>query len=134
LPKFPETASFHGVDKLRSVIACGRNFGETQMRGVRQLLAVAGVVALATVGGAAAQTSAPADAGLRSFAQADKPSAVTRVKIWTRAKLDAAKKRWAANNEKFTDCQKQLVEHRKTKRLSLHRQGDFLQNCMQRKP
>lgn len=104
------------------------------MHGVRRWLAAAGIVLLAAVGSAAAQTSAPANGGSQSFAQADKPSTVTRVKTWTRARLDAAKKRWAADNAKFTDCQKQLLEQRKTKRLSLHKQGRFLQDCMLRKP
>ncbi|MBI3704331.1 MAG: hypothetical protein HY244_10940 [Rhizobiales bacterium] len=104
------------------------------MQDVRRLLAAAGIVLLATMGGAAAQTSAPANVELQSFAQADKPSTATRVKTWTRAKLEAAKKRWAADNAKFTDCQKQLLEQRKTKRLSLHKQGHFLQDCMLRKP
>jgi hypothetical protein len=99
------------------------------------LLAAAGIVVLATVGSAAAQTGAPpANVTLQSFAQADKSSTVTRVKTWTRARLDAAKKRWAADNAKFADCQKQLLEQRKTKRLSLHKQGRFLQDCMNRKP
>ena len=104
------------------------------MHKVGRLLAAAGIVALATIGSAAAQTSAPANVGLQSFAQANKPSTVTRVKIWTRSRLEAAKKRWAADNAKFTDCQKQLLEQRKTKRLSLHKQGHFLQDCMLRKP
>ena len=104
------------------------------MHGGRRLLAAAGIVVLATMGSAAGQTSAPANIGLQSFAKADKPSTVTRVKTWTRAKLEAAKKRWAADNAKFTDCQKQLLEQRKTKRLSLHKQGQFLQDCMLRKP
>ena len=104
------------------------------MHGVRRLLAAAGIVVLTTMGSVAAPTSAPANSGLQSFAQADKPSTVTRVKTWTRAKLEAAKKRWAEDNAKFTDCQKQLLEQRKTKRLSLHKQGHFLQDCMNRKP
>ena len=105
------------------------------MHKVGRLLAAAGIVVLAKIGSVSAQTVAPAvDAGLQSFAQADKPSTVTRVKTWTRARLEAAKKRWAADNAKFTDCQKQLLEQRKTKRLSLHKQGQFLQACMQRKP
>ncbi len=108
------------------------------MHGVRRLLAAAGIVSfaiLATVAGASAQTVVPpGHVGLQSFAQADKQSAVTRVKTWTRAKLEAAKKRWAADNAKFQDCQKQLLEQKKTKRLSLHKQGQFLQACMNRKP
>ncbi len=104
------------------------------MHGVRRLLAAAGIVVLATVSSAAAQTNVPANVGLQAFAQADKPSTVTRVKTWTRAKLEAAKKRWAEDNAKFADCQKQLLEQRKKKRLSLHKQGHFLQDCMLRKP
>jgi hypothetical protein len=105
------------------------------MHGVRQLLAAAGIVVLATVGSAVAQTGAPTTTtGLQSFAQTDKPSTVTRVKIWTRSKLEAAQKRWAEDNAKFADCQKQLLEQRKTKRFSLHKQGHFLQDCMNRKP
>ena len=104
------------------------------MYGVRRLLAAVGIVVLATIGSAAAQTSAPANVGLQSFAQADKPSTATRVKTWTRAKLEAAKKRWAEDNAKFADCQKQLLEQRKTSRLSLHQQGHLLQDCMNRKP
>lgn len=105
------------------------------MHGMRRLLAAAGVVVLATIGSAAAQTGAPAAImGAQSFAQADKPSMAKRVKTWTRARLEAAKKRWAEDNQKFSDCQKQLLEQRKTKRLSLHKQGYFLQTCMNRKP
>ena len=103
------------------------------MRSVGQWLAVTGVVVFATVGSVAVPAAAPAiDVAAQSFAQADKPSTVTRVKTWTRAKLDAAKKRWAADKAKFEDCQKQLVEQRKTKRMSVHRQGHFLQECMNR--
>jgi hypothetical protein len=116
------------------MIVVERTFGDRKMHGVRRLLAAAGIVVLATIGSAAAQTGAPANGGLQSFAQADKPSTATRVKTWTRARLEAAKKRWAADNAKFADCQKQLLEQRKTKRLSLHKQGHFLQDCMNRKP
>ncbi len=105
------------------------------MHGIRRLLAATGVVVLATIGSAAAQTGVPAaQVGLQSFAQADRPSMSKRVKFWTRARLEAAKKRWAEDNQKFSDCQKQLLEQRKTKRLSLHKQGYFLQACMNRKP
>ena len=105
------------------------------MRSVGQLLAVTGVVVVATIGSISAQAASPAvDATAQSFAQADKPSTAARVKTWTRAKLDAAKKRWAADKAKFEDCQKQLLEERKTKKLSIHKQGHFLQACMNKKP
>ncbi len=58
----------------------------------------------------------------------------TTTKTWTRAHLEAAKKHWAEDNAKFVDCSKQLADQKKAKRLSLHRQGHFLQDCMNRKP
>lgn len=46
--------------------------------------------------------------------------------------MDAAKKQWTQNEAKFTDCQKQLGDKQKVKRLSLHNQGHFLEKCMSR--
>ena len=93
-----------------------------------------GILFIVTIGGAAAQTapSAP-NSNQTTTGRAQNPSAETRVNSWTRSKLDAAKKRWAQNKEKFTDCQKQLGERQKEKRLSLHNQGHFLERCMSRK-
>jgi len=108
------------------------------MRGLGRLLAVAGVVGLATIGSISAQAgSLAASAATDAYAQATtekKPTVATRVKTWTRAKLDAAKKRWAADKAKFEDCQQQLLEQRKTKRMSIYKQGDFLEHCMNKKP
>ncbi len=109
------------------------------MQGVRRLLAVAGVAALAMIGSVSAQADARASVAMDSYAQAQpapaqKPSVATRVKTWTRAKLEAAKKSWAADKAKFTDCQQKLVEERKTKRMSIHKQGHFLEACMNKKP
>jgi len=73
------------------------------------------------------------NAGLEALAQATSAPVTTRVKTWTRARLAAAQKRWAQNQEKFADCSKQLGELKKTKgRLSLHDRGHFLQECMNR--
>ncbi len=108
------------------------------MRGAGRLLAVAGVAGLAMVGSVSAQTDSRAAAtAAQSYAQAQtetKPSVTMRVKTWTRAKLEAAKKRWATDKAKFEDCQKQLLEQRKTKRMSVYKQGDFLDHCMNKKP
>lgn len=108
------------------------------MRGFGRLLAVAGIVGLATIGSISAQAGAPiSGVAMDSYAQAQpekKPSVTARVKTWTRAKLDAAKKRWAADKVKFEDCQKQLLEQRKAKRMSIYAQGDFLEHCMNKKP
>lgn len=62
------------------------------------------------------------------------PKTTTTTKTWTRARLEAAKKHWAEDNAKFADCSKQLADQKNAKRLSLHRQGHFLQDCMNRKP
>ena len=78
---------------------------------------------------------------LASFAQApamaapDTPPASRseRVKVWTKQRLDAAKKRWAQNKEKFRDCSLKLDEEKKKKRMSLHAQGHFLDTCMREK-
>jgi hypothetical protein len=69
-----------------------------------------------------------------SSSEVSKPTVVSKIKTWTRARLAAAKKRWAEDNAKFTDCSRQLIEQQKVRRLSLHRQGHFLQDCMNRKP
>ena len=80
-------------------------------------------------------TQAPATAQTQSSStEAAKPKASTKIKTWTRARLAAAKKRWAEDNAKFTDCSKQLTDQQKVKPLSLHRQGHFLQDCMTKKP
>ena len=99
------------------------------------MIAAAGVMLIATVGSMSAQAgNAAANSRLYAFAQADKPAMTTRVKTWTRARLAAAKKRWAEDQQKFSDCQRQLDQQQKTKRISLHKQGDFLRSCMIRKP
>jgi hypothetical protein len=105
---------------------------------MRRLLATVGVAVLVTLGGMTAQAGTPAaDAALQSFAQAqpaEKPSMAARVKTWTRAKLEAAKKHWAEDKAKFEACQAQLLETRKAKRMSIYMQGDFLEHCMNKKP
>jgi lysyl-tRNA synthetase class I len=105
------------------------------MRGVRQLLGVVGIAFIATIGIVLAQSAAPAaSSGLKAFAQANERSVTTRVTTWTRARLAAAKKRWAQNQEKFSECVRRLDEQQKAKRLSLHNQGHFLDNCMSQNP
>ena len=66
--------------------------------------------------------------------KSSKTAVRTRVHKWTRERIAAAKKRWAEDQEKFADCQRRLAEVRKTKRLSVYRQVDFLEHCMIKKP
>jgi hypothetical protein len=102
------------------------------MRIVRSWL-LAAAVGLAGIVSVHAPATAQTPAATSS-ADVSKPRMTSKIKTWTRARLDAAKKRWAEDNAKFTDCSKQLAEQQKAKRLSLHRQGHFLQDCMTRKP
>src|SRR5262245_52073277 len=67
-----------------------------------------------------------------AFAQAEKRTATQRLRQWTKARLEAAKKRWARNNAKFSACANELAESRRTRRITIHDQGHFLQECMLR--
>ena len=102
------------------------------MFNLRRLVGVVGILLVATIGSASAQTATSPVIPSQASTQTGNPSAGTRVKAWTRSKLDAAKKQWAQNEAKFTDCQKQLGDKQKVKRLSLHNQGHFLEKCMSR--
>ena len=102
------------------------------MRIVRSCLLAAAVALAGTMAGHA-PTAAQTPAASSSTA-APKATSVAKIKSWTRARLDAAKKRWAADNAKFAACSKQLAEQQETKKVSLHQQGHFMQDCMNRKP
>jgi len=108
-------------------------YGGQVMPNRQRTFGAIGILLIATTSGVSAQTVAPAARPDQAIVQIENPPAGTRVKVWTRSKLDAAKKRWAQNQEKFSDCQKQLGERQKVKRLSLHNQGHFLEQCMLRK-
>jgi len=72
---------------------------------------------------------------LDAYAQAEQPSMTTRAGRWTRARLEAAKRHWAQDQARFSECVVKLDElKKKTKRrISYHDQGHFLQNCMMEK-
>ena len=72
-------------------------------------------------------------AGVNVFAQADRSSAIPRINGWTRARWEAAKKRWAKDQEQFAACVHKLNESREAKRLSYHNQTDFLEKRMREK-
>jgi len=102
------------------------------MRHRRSFVAIGTVLVLAICNGGAAQAGASTEAMFEARAQAE--GSTTRATRWTRERLDAAKKRWAQNQMKFADCSRQLDDQKKTKRLSLHNQGHFLDDCMRRMP
>ena len=91
-----------------------------------------GIGALVFIGPLTKQSATAAEnPGLQSQTQSDKEATTARVKRWTKDRLEAAKKHWAEDQKKFSDCSKKLDELKKTKRrLSFHRQGHFLEKCM----
>jgi hypothetical protein len=63
------------------------------MDDIRRLIGAARVIIIATVRSLSAQPGdAVVNSALDPFAQAEKPVITTRVKTWTRARLEAAKK------------------------------------------
>jgi hypothetical protein len=106
---------------------------EIKMLNMRRVPVVAGVVLMVSFGSTSSHAVAStAHSGLQAYAQATQPPVTTGVKTWTRSRLAAAQKRWAQNQEKFSDCSKQLAEAQKKKRLSIHDRGHFLEGCMYR--
>jgi len=63
-------------------------------------------------------------------AELSSPSMGTRLKKWTRARIPAAKKRWAEDKEKFDECQRRLAATLQMQRFSLQKRLDFLERCM----
>lgn len=71
-----------------------------------------------------------------AIAQAQENVTVTsRVKRWTRTRLEAAKKHWAEDQQRFSECVKELddLKAKSEKRMSYHRQGHLLEKCMMQK-
>lgn len=70
-----------------------------------------------------------------AFAQAENGTVTSRFKRWTRARLEAAKKHWAEDQQRFSECIKELDDLKKksSRRMSYHRQGHFLDKCMREK-
>lgn len=61
---------------------------------------------------------------------AEKPSGLSKVRIWTRERWEAAKKHWAQDNSKFYACNKQWRQQTGGRKYTLHDQRDFLFHCM----
>jgi hypothetical protein len=68
-------------------------------------------------------------------AQVERESVTQRVRRWTRAGLEAAKKRWAEDQQRFSECTNELdaLKKKSAKRISYDRQGRFLEKCMREK-
>ncbi len=98
---------------------------------------VAGILFAVALGGSIAVQKTGVSIAVTSsaFAQQQQNDTISgRVKRWTRARLEAAKKHWAEDQQRFSACVKELddLKAKSKKRISLHRQGHFLESCMQR--
>jgi len=81
--------------------------------------------------GASAQTVEPGTkqvSGQSTFAE--KPSAVSKVNVWKRARWEAARKHWAQDNAKFYACNHQWRRQMGGRKYTLHDQRDFLFHCI----
>jgi hypothetical protein len=70
-----------------------------------------------------------------ALAQAENGTVTSRVMRWTRARLEAAKKHWAEDQQRFSECTRELdgIKKKSGRRMSYHRQGHFLEKCMREK-
>jgi predicted transposase YbfD/YdcC len=93
------------------------------------LIAIAGSIAGGC--GASAQTIQPETKGVPEQSTfVEKPSAVSRVKAWTRARWEDARKHWSHDNAKFYACSNRWREQTSGRKYSLHDQRKFLFQCM----
>ncbi len=83
----------------------------------------------------AATTMLPAQAAPmtaeQAYAQAEKPAKPT-VRARVSARYQAMKARWRADRVKFDNCSGQLADAKKAARMSVHRQVEFMEDCMRR--
>jgi hypothetical protein len=93
------------------------------------LIAIAGSIAGSC--GVSAQTIRP---GTERVSQqstfVEEPPALSRLKAWTRARWEAARKHWSQDNAKFYACSNRWREQTSGRKYSLHDQREFLFQCM----
>lgn len=73
----------------------------------------------------------PMNAAEQAYAQAEKPAKPT-MRARMSSRYEAMKKRWRADRVKFDNCSAQPAEAKKLARMSLHKQVDFMEDCMRR--
>jgi hypothetical protein len=102
-----------------------------QMKIVQAGFLIGMAAMIAGAGGASAQTREPAATIVaEQSTSAGKPSAAAKVRIWTRSRWEAARKRWARDNARFYDCSGKWREQAENRKYSLHDQREFLFQCM----
>jgi hypothetical protein len=103
------------------------------MRPLRVLFCVLSLLFAPAYAAPAAALEESSGEPLQAYAQKN-DAAPTRMRAWTRERWDAARKRWARNQQKFTACSLQLAEKKKERRMSLDTQKHFLNDCMRQQP
>jgi len=100
------------------------------MSHIRFCLAAVVFAAVMNSGTAIAQTSvpqpAPRPAPAASAPDPAKPSTATQVETWTIKQWEAAKKEWAKDKAKWTNCRKQSDQQK----LKGRKSWSFLYKCM----
>ena len=97
-----------------------------------RLCLLVGVIALAVnIAVASAQTREPdARPATGQSSQPGQPSPTAKVRDWTKAQWDAARKHWAQDNARFYACNSTWREQTDGRRFSLRDQREFLFQCM----
>jgi len=103
------------------------------MRDPRCALGIGLLVFALCTNAMARETGPTITRGTDAFAQTD--NVTTRITRWTRDRLEVAKKHWAEDQQRFSECSQELdkVKKQSRRRLSYHRQGHFLEKCMREK-
>ena len=93
------------------------------------LIGIVGLIA--TDCSASAQTFEPwTKQASRQSTAGEKSSTLSKVKVWTRGRWEAAKKHWAHDNAKFYACTEQWRQQTGGGKYTLRDQRDFLFHCM----
>ena len=101
------------------------------MKHIRALCLMAIVGLFVGIGNASAQTPDPATKPVAGQSTVvEKSSTLSKVKVWTRARWEAARKHWAQDNAKFYACSHTWRQRMGGRKYSLHDQRDFLFHCM----
>lgn len=102
-----------------------------QMNHVQAFFLIGMVALVAGDCGASAQTLEPGTKQLSEQSTvAEKPSAVSRFKVWTRARWEAARKHWAQDNARFYACNHKWRQQMGGRKYTPHDQREFLFHCM----
>ena len=101
------------------------------MMNPRLCLLVGAIAVAMNIAVASAQTREP-DAGPATglSGRAEPPSPTAKVRDWTKAQWNAARKHWAQDNARFYACNGKWREQTEGRRFSLRDQREFLFQCM----